>query len=180
VKIEGSYTFPASRQKMWDFLIDPECLARCMPGCEQFEAVREDEYIGTINVGVAAIKGAYNGKVKIEDKRPPEHYRLTLDGRGRQGFIRGSGTVDLEEKDGQTLLKYAGDIQVGGLLASVGQRMFDGVARMMMGQFFTAVAAEVRAASGEEIRQRFLANLFRRLWQPVRERLLRFFGHNAL
>ncbi len=176
MKIEGTHTFPASRQQVWDFLINPECLARCMPGCEKLEVVGEDEYMGTINVGVAAIKGVYNGKVKIADKQPLQHYRLSLDGRGRQGFIRGSGTIDLEEKEGQTLLKYAGDIQVGGLLASVGQRMLDGVARMMMGQFFTAMEAEVKANPGEEVQHGFLVNFFRYLWRLVREKLLHLFA----
>ncbi len=180
MKIEGSYTFPVSRQQVWDSLIDPECLARCMPGCEKLEVVGKDEYTGTINVGVAAIKGVYNGKVKIGDKQPPGHYHLTLDGRARQGFIRGSGTVDLEEKDGRTLLKYAGDVQIGGPLASVGQRMFDGVARMMIGQFFTAMEAEVRANPGEEVRRGSLANLFRYFWRLMRERVGHLLGYRPL
>ena len=112
-------------------------------------------------MGVAAIKGVYNGKVKIADKQPLQHYRLSLDGRGRQGFIRGSGTIDLEEKEGQTLLKYAGDIQVGGLLASVGQRMLDTVSKSLTRQSLEAMnnALEARLATevGEEPAEAYTA-----------------------
>jgi carbon monoxide dehydrogenase subunit G len=91
------------------------------------------------------VKGIYNGKVKLDEMRPPSHYKMLVDGKGKQGFIKGSGTLDLADQDGQTVLTYSGDIQVGGPLASVGQRMIDGAAKMMISQFFTAMEAELRA-----------------------------------
>ncbi len=123
MKLTGTQTFPVPRQQVWAFLTDPQCLAKCMPGCEKLEPVGENEYSGIINVGLAAVKGVYNGKVKLDEMRPPTHYKMVLDGKGKQGFIKGSGTIDLEEQNGQTLLKYSGDVQIGGPLASVGQRI---------------------------------------------------------
>jgi carbon monoxide dehydrogenase subunit G len=161
MKLSGTQTFPAPRQTVWSLLTNPDCLAKCMPGCEKLETTGENEYSGEINVGLAAIKGKYNGKVKLEDIDAPTHYKLGLDGRGKQGFIKGSGTIDLEEQDGQTLLKYSGDVHLGGPLASVGQRMVDGAAKMMIGQFFTALEAEVKAAPGEAVRQGSGINLWR-------------------
>ena len=161
MKLSGTQTFPAPRQTVWGLLIDPDCLAKCMPGCEKLETTGENEYSGEINVGLAAIKGKYNGKVKLEDIEAPSHYKIGLDGKGKQGFIKGSGTIDLEEQEGQTLLTYSGDMHLGGPLASVGQRMVDGAAKMMIGQFFTALEAEVKAAPGEEVRQGSGINLWR-------------------
>ena len=176
MKLSGTQTFPAPRQKVWEFLIDPQHLARCMPGCEKLETAGENEYSGVINVGLAAVKGVYNGKVKIDDMQPPSHYKLLLDGKGKQGFIKGTGTIDLEEKDGQTLLAYSGDVQVGGPLASVGQRMIDGAAKMMIGQFFTAMEAEIKAMPGEEVRQGVAINFWRYLLKLIREKLAALFG----
>ena len=136
MKINGTQTFPAPRQKVWEFLTDPQRIAKCMPGCEKLEAVGENEYSSQINVGLAAVKGVYTGKVKLDEMQPPSHYKMLIDGKGKQGFIKGTGRLDLEEQNGQTLLNYSGDIQVGGPLASVGQRMIDGAAKMMIGQFF--------------------------------------------
>lgn len=161
MKLSGTQTFPAPRQTVWNLLTDPDCLAKCMPGCETLETTAENEYSGEINVGLAAIKGKYNGKVKLEDIEAPTHYKLALDGKGKQGFIKGAGTIDLEEQDGHTLLQYSGDVHLGGPLASVGQRMVDGAAKMMIGQFFTALEAEVKAAPGEDVRQGSGINLWR-------------------
>ena len=168
MKINGTQTFPAPRQRVWEFLIDPQRLARCLPGCEKLEAVGEHEYASQINVGLAAVKGVYTGKVKLEEMQPPAHYKMLIDGKGKQGFIKGNGILDLEEQNGQTLLKYSGDIQVGGPLASVGQRMVDGAAKMMIGQFFTAMEAELQAMPGEEVRQGAAVNFWRYLIKLIR------------
>ena len=149
MKLNGTRTIPASRQTVWNFLIDPNQLAKCMPGCESLTQSGENEYSGEIKVGVAAVKGVYNGTVKMEEIQPPSHYKLSLDGKGKQGFLKGSGTVDLAEQNGQTILTYHGDVQIGGLLASVGQRLVDGAAKMLIGQFFRAMEAEIQTLSDE-------------------------------
>jgi len=173
MKVAGTYTIAAPREQVWRFLIDPERLARCIPGAGKLEKIGENEYSGEINVGLAAVKGVYNGKVKLEDLQPPQHYRMVLDGKGKQGFIKGTGTMDLEEQEGQkTLVRYAGDAQIGGPLASVGQRMIDGAAKTMITQFFTAMEAEVIAAPGEVVRQ----GVFLNFWRYFLKRLRELFG----
>ena len=179
MKISGSQTFPAPRQKVWEFLTDPRRIAKCMPGCEKLEAVGENEYSSQINVGLAAVKGVYTGKVKLDEMQPPLHYKMLIDGKGKQGFIKGSGTLDFTEQNGQTLLNYTGDIQVGGPLASVGQRMIDGAAKMMIGQFFTAMEAEIKAMPGEEVRQGAAVNFWRYLVKLIREKLTSLFGRDV-
>lgn len=136
LKIDGSYTFNAPRDRVWQVLLDPKVLAQCVPGCETLNEVGPDQYEAIMKVGVASVKGTYKGKVSIKDKQPPSHYVLSGEGSGGPGFMRGDVAVDLEEKDGQTLLKYSTDAKVGGLIASIGQRMMNGVAKMMLDQFF--------------------------------------------
>lgn len=136
MKIDGGYTFKAPRDKVWEILLDPKILAQCMPGCEGLTAIGPDRYEATMKIGIAAVKGTYKGKVTIKDKQPPAHYVLSGEGSGGPGFLQGDMAIDLEEQDGQTLLKYSADAKVGGLIAGVGQRMLGGVAKMMVDQFF--------------------------------------------
>jgi len=176
MKLSGTHNFAAPRQRVWKFLIDPQRLSKCIPGCDKLETVGENEYAGEINVGVAAVKGLYKGKVKLEDLQPPRHYRIVVDGKGKQGFIKGTGTLDLEENGERTVLRYAGDAQIGGPVAGVGQRMIDGAAKTMLTQFFTAMEAELSAAPGEVVRQGIFLNFWRFFLKRVRELVARLFG----
>ena len=89
-----------------------------------------------MKIGIAAVKGTYKGKVSIKEKQPPLHYVLSGEGSGSPGFMQGDVVIDLDERDGQTMLKYSTDAKVGGVIAGVGQRMLGGIAKMMVDQFF--------------------------------------------
>src|SRR4030095_12191077 len=143
LKIEGNYTFNAPRDRVWQVLLDPKIMAQCMPGCESMNEVAPDRYETVMKVGVASVKGTYKGKVAIKDKQAPTHYVLSGEGSGGPGFMQGDVAIDLEESNGQTVLKYSTDPKIGGLIASVGQRMLNGVAKMMAEQFFKKVESFV-------------------------------------
>jgi uncharacterized protein len=172
MKITGEQVMPATRQRVWDLFNDPNRLSRLIPGCEKLEQLAPDEFTGTINVGIAAVKGVYAGKLKLDEIRPPEHYKMLVDGKGKQGFMRGFGTLDLVPAAANaqhTLVKYTGDVQVGGPLMQVGQRVIDSAAKMLIGQFFAAADAELKAeAAGRVARQGFLINLWRYLLNVIR------------
>lgn len=136
MKIEGSYTFKARRQKVWDVLLDPKMIAQCIPGCEELKEVGPDQYEAAMKVGIASVKGVYKGKIAIKEKQAPVHYVLSGAGSGGPGFMQGDMSVDLEEQNGSTVVKFSTDAKVGGLIAGVGQRMLGGVAKMMIDQFF--------------------------------------------
>ncbi len=124
-------------------------LQRCIPGCERLDLTGENTYSATIRAGVGAIKGVFTGTVRLEDMRRPEHYRIVVEGKGAPGFLKGSGNLDLEAEGDGTLIKYTGDLQLGGTIASVGQRMIQGTAKMMASQFFTALEAEAQTVAGD-------------------------------
>ena len=142
MKIEGTQEVHAPRERVFSLLTDHGVLQRCIPGCESLEKIDENAYAVTIKAGIGAIKGTFKGNVRLEDMRLPEHYRIVVDGKGGPGFVKGSGDFNLEERDGTTLIKYAGEMQVGGLIAGVGQRMIQAAAKMMASRFFTALEAE--------------------------------------
>jgi carbon monoxide dehydrogenase subunit G len=170
MKIAGETTLSAPRERVWDLFTNPERLSKLIPGCEKLETLGPAEYAGAIVIGIAAVKGTYDGKLKLEEQRPPEHYRILVDGKGKQGFMRGSGTLDLAVRDAQTtLVKYAGDVQVGGPLIQVGQRMIDSAVKMMLGQLFAAADAELKASAvGAVARQGILINFWRYLVRLIR------------
>src|SRR2546430_15865248 len=136
MKLEGSYEVKAPREKVWNAFLDPVTLQKAIPGCEKLELIGPDEYKATLKIGVAAVKGTFEGKVRLLDKKPPESYRLAAEGSGGPGFVKADTLITLTETDGGTRVSYSADVQVGGLIAGVGQRMLRGVAEMMAGPFF--------------------------------------------
>ena len=128
---------------MWALFNDPGVLARATPGCERLNPIGPDEFEATLSVGVAAVKGTYQGRLAITDKRPPEGYTLHVEGTGRPGFVKGEGRLSLTEQEGGTLATIKAEAQVGGLIAAVGQRLVGAAGRMLMSQFFSALEAEL-------------------------------------
>ena len=149
MKIEGTQEVHARRERVFQALVDPAVLQRCIPGCERLEQVEANHYSTTLRAGVGSIKGVFTGNVRLEEVRPPAHYRIVVDGKGQPGFLKGAGTLDLEARDDVTVVSYSGDVQVGGTIAGVGQRMIQGAARMMLSQFFTSIEAEAKTEAHE-------------------------------
>ena len=135
----------APRERVWQLLNDPAFLTACIPGCESLTAIGPDQYQAVLSVGIAAVKGKYTGAVTLSDKQPPEHFTLQVEGKGAPGFLKGTGVLELAEEADGTRVRYQGDVQVGGPIAGVGQRLLDGASKMLVGQFFTAVSAQLEA-----------------------------------
>ena len=148
MKISGSYTLPFSREKTYQNLHDPAILSRCVPGCDALEKIGEDEYAMKMKMALAAFSGLFTGKIKITEADPPQSFKMLVEGSGKVGFLKGEGLMNLSPtNETSTELTYDGDVQVGGTIAAVGQRMIDTTAKMMIRKFFEKFIEEVEAKS---------------------------------
>ncbi|NUQ37592.1 MAG: carbon monoxide dehydrogenase subunit G [Caldilineales bacterium] len=134
MELNGTYTFAAPPELVWDAIMDPEVLANILPGCESLEKVSDREYAGVLNVRVGPVQGKFSGAVLLSEMNHPESFHMDIDGKGAAGFVKGGGDAKLTFVDGQTLLDYSGEAQVGGRIASVGQRLLDTSARSIVRQ----------------------------------------------
>jgi len=153
VKIDGEYLFKGPREEVWEIIRDPEVLATALPGTKSLDKVGENEYRGDMNVKVGPVGGLFSGHLLVSNEVPPESLTLTVDGRGSPGFINGSGNVVLTDTgEGTTLMKYDGEVQIGGKLASVGQRLLDTASKSTIRQALDALdmALQARVAAKAE------------------------------
>ena len=139
MKVTGSATLHAPREKVWAALQDPSVLVRTIPGCQQLEEVGPDAYRMTIMAGVASIKGTYTGDVALTDPDEPTAFTLRASGAGAPGTVSADVRVTLSEAGDGTRLDYDADAIVGGMIGGVGQRVLSGVAKKTAGEFFSAV-----------------------------------------
>jgi carbon monoxide dehydrogenase subunit G len=141
--ISGSYTFKAPRERVWDLLMDPDAIASCIPGCDRFEPDGDDRYRARLTVALAAITGTYDGLVVLSEKVPLTSYRLTGEGQGRAGFVKGTSAIALRSDGDTTIVDVTATVQTGGTIARVGQRIIGGVSKMMLDRFFACLQGKL-------------------------------------
>lgn len=145
MQIQGTHTFKAPQQIVWDALQDPTLLSMALPGGEQLEKLNENEYKAAMNVRVGPVQGKFEGKIELADINAPDSYRMKVSGQGSPGFLNGEGNVRLEGNGAETLMHYTGDVQVGGKIAGVGQRLIDSTAKSIIRQGLVALDAQIVA-----------------------------------
>ena len=128
---------------MWDLLNDPEVLARITPGVDTLEQTGPGQYQAVLHIKMGPINSTFNGALQVVDSKEPESYRLLIDVDGKIGQIAAEGHVRLAEDHETTTVEVEGGSQLTGRLASMGQRLLSGVARMFTNQFFKALEREV-------------------------------------
>jgi len=138
IEIARTYKFNATRERVWQLLMDTKALSLCIPGCSGLDPdpAAEHRYRIKLAVKLAAVMGTYDGSVQLVDLAPMESYGLLAEGKGRPGFVKGKAAIALAEDDSVTTLTVAGEVQAGGAIARVGQRIITSAARMMMDRFF--------------------------------------------
>jgi carbon monoxide dehydrogenase subunit G len=68
---------------------------------------------------------------------------LIVEGQGRPGFVKGTATIALKPEGAGTIVDVSGDVETGGMVARLGQRLISGVAKMMQDKFFACLQGKV-------------------------------------
>ena len=143
--LSGTFTFNGPRSAVWDLLQDPDVLAKALPGTKTLRKTSDDHYDGVMKVSVGPVTAAeFAITVELKDKLAPERFLMQIDGKGGVGFTKGTATIALQEQPGPvTLMTYSSDVQVGGKIAAVGQRLLESVGKMMTSQALAALNKEL-------------------------------------
>ncbi len=143
--MNGEVQLPASRAVVWDRLNDPDILKMCIPGCEDLEKNGDHGFRATTKMKVGPVSARFKGQVTLSDFDPPNGYKISGEGEGGvAGFAKGVAVVNLQDKDGGTLLTYNVEAQIGGKLAQLGQRLINGSAKKLADEFFANFAKAVQ------------------------------------
>lgn len=146
MELKGERLIPATRERTWAALNDPEILKGCIAGCETLERVGDDAFQAVVAVKVGPVSARFKGSLKMTDINPPVSYTMNFDGQGGvAGFGKGTAQVALEPQGAQTLLRYDAKAQVGGKMAQVGSRLIDAAAGKITDDFFKAFGAQLQA-----------------------------------
>ena len=140
---EGDTFVPADPQKVWDTLLDPDALAAVIPGCNKLNLVGDNEYKAEVSLGVGPVRGKFLAVVGLSDLDAPKSARVSGSLEGPLGSSAGSGNVTLKARDGGTFVQYSYRVEISGKVAAIGGRMLEGAAKIVVGQFFERLIAQV-------------------------------------
>jgi carbon monoxide dehydrogenase subunit G len=133
---EGTYNLKASREKVWEFIIDPAKIGKCLPGLKTMEVEGEDKFTAVLRIGVGFVRGDFKFKIEIVGKDPVNRVQLKAAGSGSGSSITIDMAIELKEVPGATELLYRSEVKVGGMIAGLGQRVFkDTVDKTVVGVF---------------------------------------------
>ena len=143
MRLKGSYRFKAAVDRVWGALMNPQVIARLLPGVERLEPVGDNIYEAEMRLGIGPISGRYKARITLSEIDPPNHYRIRIQAQGPQGTVDASGTIDLTADDGETILHYEGEAAVTGLLMSIGARLLEPTAQMLVNQGLKNLEAQL-------------------------------------
>jgi carbon monoxide dehydrogenase subunit G len=136
--LEGKFVLKASIQELWDFLLKPETLAACIPGCERLDAIDEKTFESVVVAKVGFIKVKFKFTTNLIEMDPPRHLKAV--GRGedlsKQGNFSQETVVDFRElADGEVEVSYKSNVSVVGKLATFGDRIMRAKAKQLEEEF---------------------------------------------
>ncbi|MGH7561452.1 MAG: CoxG family protein [Gemmatimonadales bacterium] len=147
--VEGTTRFSAAPDAVWEALLDPAVIAKAMPGTRELVESAPGDYRGRMQVGIGPITAAeFDLRILLSDLEPPKSFVMNVDGNGRFGFTRGRANVSLSPEGTGTTMNYRADLQVGGKIAAVGQRLLDVVSRALLRSGLEALGKEVERRTG--------------------------------
>jgi uncharacterized protein len=147
VKVEGTRSYTAPRESVWDVLNDPAEMAGLMPGVESFEILDDTHWKAKVKVPLGL--GSLRMSIDFEkaESRPPEHARLQAKGKGVGAIMSMETQFHLSEEGAGTAMRWEADVRILGQVASMGQRVVQPIVTQQVDNVLTALDQRVAAKS---------------------------------
>lgn len=143
MNFEGSIEVKAPRSNVWNFVIDPNKIGNCLPDLKSLQVEADNKFTAVAKVGIGFMKGDFRFQLAIVEQNPPSHARLKGTGAGGGSSMTMDTSIDLEDSGEGTKLSYKADVQIGGTLASVGQRVISRTVEKTLGEVFACVRSQL-------------------------------------
>ena len=141
---EGEYKIKAQRQKVWEYVSDPRNAMEYVPLMKQVTVHNDNNFSIVVGVAVGSMSGTFQLEVEITEEIPPRHVKFKASGSGIKSTANGEAIVDLfDSPNGNTVLKWTADGDVGGLIAGVGQRLLRMAANKSMKDAFNQLRSKL-------------------------------------
>ena len=145
--LKDSFEIEASVEQIWEFLLDIPRVSVCVPGAEDVKEVEPDVYQGKLKAKVGAVKAAFIGEARIEEKIAPEMLSATFKAQDRAlaSTVTGKFTARLSPIETGSRLDYEMDVAIRGRLGTLGFTVVQQTAKKMTVEFIACLLANLSA-----------------------------------
>ncbi len=145
MRLEGTFTVRAARERAWSFFLNPQELSPCIDDPHTIEVVDADRFKGTIKSGVGFIKGTFTWSATIKERTPSERAQIAVHGSGMGSAFDVVASIELSEAQGLTTVAWRADVLMSGTIASVGARLLQGTIDKKTNTFFENARKKLEA-----------------------------------
>jgi len=147
MEFSGAVDIPATREHVFAFVTDPDRVGACGPGVESIEVIDPTHFRAKAKVGVGFIQARFVVDLEITEQRAPDMAIIKAHGQAPGSAVDALGRMNLVDgsEPGTTTMLWAAEVNLSGMLASVGARMVEGTANKMIGQTFDCMRAKIVA-----------------------------------
>jgi uncharacterized protein len=140
----GEEKIPASLDKVWAFVTDPQKVGRCFPEVVDVTVQDATHFDALVKVGVGPVRGTFKMKVELMPADSKRRIDMKISGGGFGSTVDlTSGADILDAGDGTTLLKWSGQAEARGPVAAVGGRVLEAQAEKLIAQAFGNVRQQL-------------------------------------
>ena len=145
MQLKGDVTIKAPRNKVWDFMTDPNQIGQCAPGVEKIEMIEPlKRYRGVVSVGFGGVKARFNGEVEVLELDEPNYARLKAHGSASGSVADAVSEARFSDgPEGSTVVHWTADVNVSGQLASLAARLMVPVSQKLASQFYDNVRRKI-------------------------------------
>lgn len=146
--IQEKFLVKASIREVWEFAMNPEQIGNCVPGCEKIERIDDRSYLVIVHAGVGPIKVRFKFTTTLTEIDEPKHLHLESKGAdmGKAGSFTQTSDVDLREiSEEEVEVSYTSNINIGGRLATFGERVMRAQAKKIGEQFIQSFKERIEA-----------------------------------
>ena len=147
MEFSGAVDIPATRERVFAFVTDPNKVGACGPGVESIEIIDATHFKARAKVGVGFITAKFVVDLEIAEQHAPDMAIIKARGQAPGSAVDALGRMNLVDgpEPGTTTMLWAAEVNISGMIASVGARLVDGTANKMIGQTFDCMRAKIVA-----------------------------------
>ncbi len=144
--LDGNVTIKCPLEKVYSNLINPAFMVTCIPDLQSHEIIDDENFKAKIRVGIALVRGTVDMKLRLEDKRSPNHAKLVGDGSGAGSKMHIESVFDLTAVKDSTNMTWSAESDLSGLIAGIGGAVLKGQSEKQVSQIFSNIKSKLESS----------------------------------